>query len=159
MPEKRTIQRAVKAEKQGKAPTTQAGEFVREEMRHMRQGKHRVSSPRQAVAIGLSKARRTGVKVASPKRVGATEKTGQGTERAYRTGATRTGRKPATTRSRRTSQKGTRARTATASRKNASRTAQKSRRARRAIVPGRRRASAARSTRGRQRTQVRRSRA
>ena len=63
MPEKRTLKRARKAKRQGKAPTTQAGEFVREEMRHVRQGKHGASSRKQVIAIGLSKARKAGVKV------------------------------------------------------------------------------------------------
>ncbi len=66
MPEKRTIQRARRAKRQGKAATTQAGEFVKEEMDHMKRGKHRVKSRKQAIAIGLSKARKAGVKV--PKR-------------------------------------------------------------------------------------------
>ncbi len=63
MPEKKTLQRARQAKRQGKAPTTQAGEFVREEMRHKRRGKHRVESRKQAIAIGLSKARRSGVRI------------------------------------------------------------------------------------------------
>lgn len=66
MPEKRTIQQARRAKRQGKAATTQAGEFVKEEMDHMKRGKHRVKSRKQAIAIGLSKARKAGVKV--PKR-------------------------------------------------------------------------------------------
>lgn len=66
MPEKRTIKQARKAKREGKAATTQAGAFVREEMDHMKTGKHRVKSRKQAIAIGLSKARKSGVKV--PKR-------------------------------------------------------------------------------------------
>ncbi|HEX2570396.1 MAG TPA: DUF6496 domain-containing protein [Polyangia bacterium] len=66
MPEQKTIERARRAERQGKAPSTQAGEFVREEMEHVREGKHSVRSRKQAVAIGLSKARRAGVKLAPP---------------------------------------------------------------------------------------------
>jgi len=61
MPEKATIERAKKDAKQGKAPTTQAGEFVREEIHHIRKGKHGARSPEQAIAIGLSKARKAGV--------------------------------------------------------------------------------------------------
>lgn len=61
MPEKRTIERARRAKRQGKAPTSQAGEFVREEIRHLREGRHGARSTRQAIAIGLSKARRAGV--------------------------------------------------------------------------------------------------
>ena len=63
MPEKRTIKRARKDASQGKAPSTQAGEFVREEMDHIRKGKHGARNTKQAIAIGLSKARRAGVKL------------------------------------------------------------------------------------------------
>jgi Family of unknown function (DUF6496) len=68
MPEKKTLQRARRAKRQGKAPTTQAGEFVREEIHHVREGKHGARSTKQAIAIGLSKARRSGVKLPPPKR-------------------------------------------------------------------------------------------
>src|SRR5271168_4762335 len=67
MPEKETIRRAQEDAREGKAPGTQAGEFVREEMDHIREGKHGARSTKQAIAIGLSKARRAGVKLASPK--------------------------------------------------------------------------------------------
>lgn len=63
MPEKRTIERARKAARAGKSPSTQAGEFVREEIHHIRQGRHGARSAKQAIAIGLSKARRAGVKL------------------------------------------------------------------------------------------------
>ena len=63
MPEKRTIERARRAKRQGKAPSTQAGEFVREEIEHVREGKHGARSTKQAIAIGLSKARRAGVRL------------------------------------------------------------------------------------------------
>jgi hypothetical protein len=63
MPEKKTRERAQKAKEEGKAPTTQAGEFVREEIHHVREGKHGARSTEQAIAIGLSKARKAGVKV------------------------------------------------------------------------------------------------
>jgi len=66
MPEKATIERARKDKRQGKASTTQAGEFVREEIHHIREGKHGARSTKQAIAIGLSKARRAGVKLPSP---------------------------------------------------------------------------------------------
>jgi len=66
MPEKKTLERARRDERQGKAASTQAGEFVREEMRHIREGKHGARSAGQAIAIGLSKARRAGVKLAPP---------------------------------------------------------------------------------------------
>jgi hypothetical protein len=62
MPEKKTLERARKDAREGKATTTQAGEFVREEMEHIREGKHGARSTKQAIAIGLSKARRAGVK-------------------------------------------------------------------------------------------------
>ncbi len=67
MPEKKTVERARKAKKEGKAPTTQAGEFVREEIEHVKEGKHGARSAKQAIAIGLSKARRAGVKLPPPK--------------------------------------------------------------------------------------------
>ena len=61
MPEKETLRRAREDKREGKAPTTQAGEFVREEIHHVREGKHGARSTKQAIAIGLSKARRAGV--------------------------------------------------------------------------------------------------
>jgi hypothetical protein len=67
MPEKRTIERARRDAREGKAPSTQAGEFVREEMEHIREGKHGARSTKQAIAIGLSKARRAGVPLPPPK--------------------------------------------------------------------------------------------
>jgi hypothetical protein len=63
MPERKTKRRARKAKREGKAATTQAGEFVREEMHHKKRGKHPIKSRKQAVAIGLSKARRAGIDV------------------------------------------------------------------------------------------------
>src|ERR1700743_394539 len=68
MPEKKIVERARKDAREGKAPSTQAGEFVREEMEHIREGRHGARSTRQAIAIGLSKARRAGVKLAPPKK-------------------------------------------------------------------------------------------
>src|SRR3954453_11759875 len=68
MPEEEVIQRAREDEREGKSPSTQAGEFVREEMKHIREGEHGARSPEQAIAIGLSKARRAGVKLPPPKR-------------------------------------------------------------------------------------------
>jgi len=67
MPERETIEQAREDAREGKSPSTQAGEFVREEMHHIREGKHGASSPQQAIAIGLSKARRAGVKLGAPK--------------------------------------------------------------------------------------------
>ena len=68
MPEEEAIERARKDEQEGKSPSTQAGEFVREEMEHIREGEHGARSPEQAIAIGLSKARRAGIKLPPPKR-------------------------------------------------------------------------------------------
>jgi Family of unknown function (DUF6496) len=67
MPERKTIRRAQRDKRQGKRPTTQAGEFVREEMHHVKEGKHGAKSRKQAIAIGLSKARRAGVRLAQRK--------------------------------------------------------------------------------------------
>jgi hypothetical protein len=66
MPEQTTMNRARRDKREGKAPTTQAGEFVREEMHHIREGKHGARSTKQAIAIGLSKARRAGVTLGRP---------------------------------------------------------------------------------------------
>jgi hypothetical protein len=68
MPEEEALERARDDEREGKSPSTQAGEFVREEMEHIREGEHGARSPEQAIAIGLSKARRAGVKLPPPKR-------------------------------------------------------------------------------------------
>ena len=68
MPEEEPVERAREDEREGKSPSTQAGEFVREEMEHIREGEHGARSPQQAIAIGLSKARRAGVKLPPPKR-------------------------------------------------------------------------------------------
>jgi hypothetical protein len=68
MPDKATLRRVQRDRREGKAPSTQAGEFVREEMDHIREGKHGARSAKQAIAIGLSKARRAGVELAAPKR-------------------------------------------------------------------------------------------
>ncbi len=68
MPEKQTVRRAKRALSQGKKPSTAAGEFVREEVHHVREGKHGARSRKQVIAIGLSKARRAGVPLAPPKR-------------------------------------------------------------------------------------------
>jgi hypothetical protein len=68
MPEKRTRQRALRAKRRGRSPSTQAGEYVREEIHHVRRGKHGARSTKQAIAIGLSKARRAGVEMPHPER-------------------------------------------------------------------------------------------
>jgi uncharacterized protein DUF6496 len=74
MPEKQTIERAREDAREGKSPSTQAGEFVREEMHHIREGKHGAASPKQAIAIGLSKARRAGVNLPAPRGASASTK-------------------------------------------------------------------------------------
>jgi uncharacterized protein DUF6496 len=68
MPEKETLERAKQDKREGKSPSTQAGEFVREEIEHVREGKHGARSTKQAIAIGLSKARRAGVDLDAPKK-------------------------------------------------------------------------------------------
>ena len=97
MPEKKTIERARRDRREGKAPTTQAGEFIREEMHHIREGKHGARSTKQAIAIGLSKARRAGVKLGSPPRSAkpATRKSA-----AYASRAARRDRRPSPKRGR-----------------------------------------------------------
>src|SRR5437868_11268688 len=86
MPEKETIERARQDKRQGKSPTTQAGEFVREEMHHVREGKHGARSTKQAIAIGLSKARRAGVDLPPPKKGQTSDRTRKSAERAYARG-------------------------------------------------------------------------
>jgi len=86
MPEKRTLERARRDKRQGKSASTQAGEFVREEMHHIREGKHGAASAKQAIAIGLSKARRAGVKLRPPARGRTSEKTRRSAMSAYRKG-------------------------------------------------------------------------
>src|SRR5205809_5658944 len=86
MPERETIERAQEDAREGKAPSTQAGEFVREEIHHVREGKHGARSPKQAIAIGLSKARRAGVDLPPPRKGTASEKTRRSAARAYKKG-------------------------------------------------------------------------
>jgi hypothetical protein len=89
MPEKQTIERAKNAKRKGKSPSTQAGEFVREEMHHIREGKHGARSTQQAIAIGLSKARRAGVSLPPPEKGEVSEKTRRSAERAFQAGRRR----------------------------------------------------------------------
>src|SRR5216117_198176 len=100
MPERKTIERAKADKRQGKPPSTQAGEFVREEMEHIREGKHGARSTKQAIAIGLSKARRAGVKLPPPKPGKTTERTRRSAERAYEAGQSAAHHKTSPTRSR-----------------------------------------------------------
>src|SRR6187551_967679 len=102
MPEEETIERAREDERQGKSPSTQAGEFVREEIEHIREGEHGARSPEQAIAIGLSKARRAGVKLPPPKR--GTQRTKRQAKRDLTKGRTARRRKPSRRRSRATKQ-------------------------------------------------------
>jgi hypothetical protein len=84
MPEKETLERARRDKREGKAPTTQAGEFVREEIHHVREGKHGARSAKQAIAIGLSKARRAGVDLPPPRK--GKKSTRRSAASAYRAG-------------------------------------------------------------------------
>jgi len=88
MPDKRTLQQAKKDKREGKAPSTQAGEFVREEIEHIREGKHGARSTKQAIAIGLSKARRAGVDLPPPEAGSVSERTRKSAASAYRAGQT-----------------------------------------------------------------------
>jgi hypothetical protein len=86
MPEKKTIERAERDKREGKAPSTQAGEFVREEIEHIREGRHGARSPEQAIAIGLSKARRAGVDLPVPRKGTVSEKTRRSAQHALEAG-------------------------------------------------------------------------
>jgi Family of unknown function (DUF6496) len=90
MPEKQTLERARKAKRKGKSASTQAGEFVREEMHHIREGRHGARSTKQAIAIGLSKARRAGVSLPPPEKGTVSEKTRRSAKCAYQAGQRRT---------------------------------------------------------------------
>lgn len=101
MPNETTVERAQQDLREGKSPTTAAGEFVREELEHVRRGKHGARSPPQAIAIGLSKARRAGVPLEPPKPGAAKERTRRSARRAYEVGqGTRKPRAPARRRGR-----------------------------------------------------------
>jgi hypothetical protein len=95
MSERETVERAKEDARQGKSPSTQAGEFVREEIHHVREGKHGARSPQQAIAIGLSKARRAGVKLKPPRGAAPLRKKAEQDEKA-----TKEGSKTSVTRSR-----------------------------------------------------------
>ena len=86
MPEKNVAERAQRDKEQGKSASTQAGEFVREEMHHVREGRHGAASAQQAIAIGLSKARRAGVKLPPPKRGKVSSRTRTQAQRDLRKG-------------------------------------------------------------------------
>jgi hypothetical protein len=86
MPDKSTLKRAAQDRRAGKSASTQAGEFVRQEMHHIREGKHGAKSAKQAIAIGLSEARRAGVPLEAPKKGEAKESTRKSAQRALRAG-------------------------------------------------------------------------
>lgn len=100
MPEQETIERAREDAREGKAPSTQAGEFVREEIHHIREGEHGARSPEQAIAIGLSKARRAGVKLPPPPKGKAKAKTRESAKRALKRARRAASKRPSPTRSR-----------------------------------------------------------
>ena len=100
MPEEETIERAREDAREGKSPSTQAGEFVREEMEHIREGKHGAASAKQAIAIGLSKARRAGVDLPPPKKGKTSERTRKQAMRELARGKSSGSRKTSAKRSR-----------------------------------------------------------
>ncbi len=100
MSKKSTVERARKDRRQGKSASTQAGEFVHEEIRHIREGKHGARSARQAIAIGLSKARRAGVKLPAPDKGETSEETRDQAKRDLARGASGKRTKPSAARSR-----------------------------------------------------------
>src|SRR5690348_14979495 len=122
MPEKETLRRARRDKRQGKASSTQAGEFVREEMHHIREGKHGAKNTKQAIAIGLSKARRSGVKLDAPKKGRASSRTRKQAQRDLSKGRSG-GRKTSAKRSRATTNALKKEGRSAASRKNLSRQA------------------------------------
>ena len=100
MPEKETVERAEQDRREGKSPSTQAGEFVKEEIEHIREGKHGARSAKQAIAIGLSKARRAGVKLPPPEKGKTSEETRKQAARDSREGQSSSKSKPSAKRSR-----------------------------------------------------------
>jgi hypothetical protein len=102
MPEKEVVDRAKEDLKEGKSPSTAAGEFVHEEIEHVREGRHGARSPQQAIAIGLSKARRAGIPLAPPKAGKTSKSTRANAERDLRKGQSGTKKKVSAKRSRAT---------------------------------------------------------
>ena len=102
MPEKSTAAKAKEDLREGKSPSTAAGEFVHEEIDHVREGKHGARSPQQAIAIGLSKARRAGIPLKPPRRGRTSEGTRKRAARDYQRGRTSSDRRPSRRRSRAT---------------------------------------------------------
>ncbi len=132
MPEKRTMKRARKDKREGKAASTQAGEFVREEMDHIRKGKHGARSTKQAIAIGLSKARRAGVKLKPPKKGESSERTRTQAKRDVKKGQSGHRKRTSAKRSRATTNALKREGRSAASKKSLSRHAKQTARTRRA---------------------------
>ena len=152
MPEQETLERAEQDREEGKAPSTQAGEFVREEIHHIREGKHGARSSKQAIAIGLSKARRAGVELPPPAEGPAsTRRKAAADARKGRQGRRR---RPSSTRSRATRQALKREGRSAASPRALSRQARSSRRAGRSTT-SRRTATSRRGTSSRSRTKSR----
>lgn len=100
MPDRKTLQRVARDKRAGKSPSTQAGEFVREEMDHIREGKHGARSPQQAIAIGLSKARRAGIELKPPSPEKASAGTRRKAQRDYQRGHGKTAARAASRRRR-----------------------------------------------------------
>jgi hypothetical protein len=104
MPEKEIVERAQQDAREGRSPSTQAGEFVREEIDHVREGMHGAASTKQAIAIGLSKARRAGVELQTPRKGQASEQTIKQAKRDARKGRSHSAGMPSANRSRATVQ-------------------------------------------------------
>ena len=130
MPEAKTLKRAAEDRREGKAASTQAGEFVREEIEHVREGKHGARSTKQAIAIGLSEARRAGVDLPPPKKGKASSRTVKRAKRDLEAGKKGTARHASTKRSRATSKALKREGHAAASKRALSKHARKSARKR-----------------------------
>jgi len=94
MPERETLERAAEDKREGKSASTQAGEFIREEMHHIREGKHGAASTKQAIAIGLNKARKAGVKLRTPKKGTTSAKTRKSARSASRRARKKTSSRP-----------------------------------------------------------------
>ena len=152
MPEKRTMERAREDKREGKAPSTQAGEFVKEEMHHIREGKHGARSSQQAVAIGLSKARRAGVPLPPPRKGSVGAKSRRQASRDSKKGQHSRRQRTSRVRSRSTSNALKREGRSAASRRSLSKFARKAARRR---GPQSRRHSARKAARTRRRSRTR----
>lgn len=153
MPERRTQRRASRAKRQGKRPSTQAGEFVREEIEHVRRGKHGARNPQQMIAIGLSKARRAGIEVPPPKEGEASADTRRQAQRDLKKGRSKGRRRTSAKRSRATRGALEREGRSAGSRQALSRQAKRS--SRRGRTAGASASTKARKSGGRRRTRTR----